>query len=255
MPLLGAHNVRNALAAIAVAAELGVDAERIARRAAAVRRRQAAARGRRHARTASRSTTISRTIRRRSPKRSPACAPSNPTRAHLGRLRAAVGIVVPARVPGRFRAGVRGRRRDRARARVPIDAAREPSGCRSRSWCAISSAAGQSAREAASIDDIVDTSSASIGRAISSCSCRTAASAAFTGSCSGRCRHDAADVDSHRAAGDAALDRRVRGADRSSAVNARARSRWRSAIQAARLAGRPRRRADAIGRLPCTSIR
>ena len=52
VPLVGAHNVRNALAAIAVAAEVGIGAERIARRAAAVRRRQAAARSRRHRPTA-----------------------------------------------------------------------------------------------------------------------------------------------------------------------------------------------------------
>ena len=48
--------------------------ERIARRPAGVRRRQAAARGRRRRPTASRSTTISRIIRRRWPKRWPACA-------------------------------------------------------------------------------------------------------------------------------------------------------------------------------------
>ena len=42
MPLIGAHNVRNALAAIAVAAEVGISAERIAeglRRFAGVKRR------------------------------------------------------------------------------------------------------------------------------------------------------------------------------------------------------------------------
>ena len=69
MPLLGDHNVRNALAAIAVGVDLGLDLERLRAGLAAVQGRQAAARDRRRVRAASRSTTTSRTIRRRSPRR------------------------------------------------------------------------------------------------------------------------------------------------------------------------------------------
>ena len=61
------------------------------------------------------------------------CAP--PTRRRdLGGLRAALGVVVPARVPGRLRARVRGRRRSAARARLPVDAAggRAPVGAAAR---------------------------------------------------------------------------------------------------------------------------
>ena len=43
--------------------------------------------------------------------------------ARLGRVRAALRVVVPPRVPGRFREGVRGGRRDGARARLPLHAA------------------------------------------------------------------------------------------------------------------------------------
>ena len=43
--------------------------------------------------------------------------------AHLGGVRAALGFVVPARVPGRLRARVRRRRRSAHRAGVPLDAA------------------------------------------------------------------------------------------------------------------------------------
>ena len=81
VPLVGAHNVRNALAAIAVAAEVGIGAGAHRRGAARVRRRQAPARSRRASPAASRSTTTSRTIRPRSPRRWPGCARRIPTRA------------------------------------------------------------------------------------------------------------------------------------------------------------------------------
>ena len=48
---------------------------------------------------------------------------AHPGRARLGGVRAALGLVVPPRLPGRLRARVRRRRRSRARAGVPIDAA------------------------------------------------------------------------------------------------------------------------------------
>ena len=61
------------------------------------------------ARAASRSTTTSRTIRPRSPRRFAALRAGAPGPADLGRLRAALRLVVPPRVPGRLRAGVRAR--------------------------------------------------------------------------------------------------------------------------------------------------
>ena len=73
--------------------------------------------------TASRSTTTSRTIRRRSPRRWRACA-RRTRRADLGGVRAALRLVVPARLPGRLRPRVRRRRRGADRAGVPLDAAR-----------------------------------------------------------------------------------------------------------------------------------
>ena len=139
------------------------------RRAAALRRRQAPARGRRRRPTASRSTTTSRTIRPRSPRRWRACAPSNPGAAHLGGLRAALGLVVPARLPGRLRARVRRRRRGADRAGLPLDAAgggaAVGAAARSRSR---TSAASRRARPRRSTTSS-RRSSASIGPAISSC--------------------------------------------------------------------------------------
>ena len=81
---------------------------------------------------------------------------SNPDGAHLGGVRAALGLVVPARLPGRFRARVRRRRRGADRAGLPLDAAR--------GGAPVGAAAGaRSARHAvsrparpSSIDDIVD---------------------------------------------------------------------------------------------------
>ena len=61
--------------------------------------------------------------------------------------------------------------------------ARSTSGCLFRSWSRDLRARGQSAREPTSIDDIVAMSSASTRPGISSCSCRTADSAASTRSC------------------------------------------------------------------------
>ena len=55
---------------------------------------------------------------------------AHPDRRHLGDLRAALGLVVPEGVPGRFRRGVRGRRRRRGRAGVPREARRGSAACR-----------------------------------------------------------------------------------------------------------------------------
>ena len=156
VPLLGAHNVRNALAAIAVAAEVGISAERIAE---GLRRLPASSGG---SRSSGRAARRDRLRRFRAPsdggRRNARRASRRPTRrAHLGGLRAAIGVVVPARVPGRLRARVRRRRRGRAGARCSDRRCPKRSGCRCRSWCAICKERGKAAREAASIDEIVDT--------------------------------------------------------------------------------------------------
>ena len=78
VPLLGAHNVRNALAAMAVAYACGLDAATIARRPGQFRGREAAAGSASAATAASPSTTTSRIIRPRSPRRWRRCAPPGP---------------------------------------------------------------------------------------------------------------------------------------------------------------------------------
>jgi UDP-N-acetylmuramate--alanine ligase len=66
LPMLGRHNVQNALAAIAVAHEMGIDEDGI-RRAGRLRRREAALHPHRRS-GASRSSTTTATIRWRSPR-------------------------------------------------------------------------------------------------------------------------------------------------------------------------------------------
>ena len=166
---VGAHNVRNALAAIAVATEVGISAERIAdglRPFAGVKRRLEVV-GIADGVTvyddfAHHPTAVAETLA--------GAARVASGRAHLGGLRAALGLVVPPRVPGRLRARVRRRRRGADRAGLPLDAAG--------GGAAVGAAArSRSARRAASrrarpdsIDDIVDDHRrASIGPAISSC--------------------------------------------------------------------------------------
>ena len=56
--------------------------------------------------------------------------------ADLGRVRAALGVLVPARVPGRFRAGVRGAPTKSSSRRCSARRCRKRSGCRCRSSCA-----------------------------------------------------------------------------------------------------------------------
>ena len=133
LPLVGAHNVRNALAAIAVA-DRGRRQRREHRRGpAAVRRRQAAARGGRHGRRRHRVRRL-RASSDGGRRDARGAARGESGGAHLGRLRAAVGVVVPARLPGRLRARVRRRGRSDRRAGVPIDAAggRAPVGAAAR---------------------------------------------------------------------------------------------------------------------------
>ena len=61
--------------------------------------------------------------------------------AHLGDLRAALGLVVPPRVPGRLRARVRRRRRSRDRVGVSLEPAAGGAAVGRRSWSRISRAA------------------------------------------------------------------------------------------------------------------
>ena len=82
-----------------------------------------------------------------------------PTRqAHLGHLRAALGIVVPARLPGRLRARVRRRRPGRDRVGVPLDAAGRRSGLSESAAGADLRARGVAARHLPDVDAIVATS-------------------------------------------------------------------------------------------------
>ena len=107
VPLVGAHNVRNALAAIAVATEVGV--ERRGDRRGPAHRLPASSAGSRSSATADgvtvyddfahHPTAVAETLA--------GSARVESERADLGGVRAAVGVVVPARVSGRLRAGVR----------------------------------------------------------------------------------------------------------------------------------------------------
>ena len=189
VPLLGAHNVRNALAAIAVARGGGHQRRTDRRGPAAVRRRQAAARGRRRRADgvtvyddfAHHPTAVAETLA--------GLRAVESRRAHLGGVRAAIGVVVPAGLPGRLRARVRGRptrcviapvfRSTLPEAeRLSVPAA----GSRSQR-----SAARRRARRPRSTTSSTR-SSASSGPATSSSSCRTAGSAASIRSCCRRSR-------------------------------------------------------------------
>ena len=109
VPLLGAYNVRNALAAIAVGAAVGLSTDTMAAGLRAVQGRPPPACSFAARRAASRSTTTSRTIRPRSPRRSTGVRSAYPGPPHLGDLRAALGDLVPAHLPGGLRAGARRR--------------------------------------------------------------------------------------------------------------------------------------------------
>ena len=159
LPLLGAHNVRNALAAIAVGAPTSASRRRrIADGLRAFARREAAARGRRRAPTASPSTTTSRIIRRRSPRRWPAL------RAGASRTRASGRS--SSRAPPR-RAGACSRTTSRARSRGADEMCSRRSSarrCRKTERLSVDQLVARSARGRAlapdtstPIDDIVDT--------------------------------------------------------------------------------------------------
>ena len=104
VPLLGAYNVRNALAAIAVGAAVGLSTDTMAaslKRFKGVRRRmqhRGTVRGRRGLRRLRAPSDRHRRNARGRP-----LGLSEP--AHLGDLRAAIGDVVPPRVPGGLRQG------------------------------------------------------------------------------------------------------------------------------------------------------
>ena len=122
VPLVGAHNVRNALAAIAVAAEVGIDGERIAdglRTFAGVKRRLEVV-GVADGVTvyddfAHHPTAVAETLS--------AMRAANPAAPDLGGLRAAVRVVVPAGLSGRLREGLYRRRRGGVRAGLQVVAA------------------------------------------------------------------------------------------------------------------------------------
>ena len=115
VPLFGAHNVRNALAAHGGRPRgRPVVEDMHARRSGEFQRRAPPAGAARRGARRRRCSTTSRIIRPRFSRRSAPSGWSYPDRRDLGGVRAAVGDVVPARVPGRFRAGVR---RVRARTR------------------------------------------------------------------------------------------------------------------------------------------
>ena len=156
MPLLGDHNVRNALAAIAVGVDLGLDVERLRNGLRGVQGRQAPARGgrrgaRRHGLRRLRASShrgrgdAARRVRR-----------AAPGQAHLGDLRAALRLVVPARVPGRLRAGVCRRGRSGDRVGVPIEPAAGGAAVRSRSSSTISPPPSVRARHLPDVDAIVE---------------------------------------------------------------------------------------------------
>ena len=186
VPLYGAHNVRNALAALAVGARGGPVAGRDApRRSAEFRRRAAPARAARRGarRLGLRRLRASSDRDSRDAARGALVASRPPD---LGGLRAAVGDVVPARVPGRLRARVRRvrRRRGHPRAGVPRVAARRRAAVGRRAR------ARHHARPAATRVTCPtcrrhrrDDRAPRRATAISSSSCRTAASTASTTSC------------------------------------------------------------------------
>ena len=122
MPLLGDHNVRNALAAIAVGADLGLAMDALAPGLAqfkGVKRRLEVVGEARGVTVyddfAHHPTAVEETLR--------AVAARFTGPAHLGGVRAALGLVVPARLSGRLRARVCRRRPGGDRVGVPVVAA------------------------------------------------------------------------------------------------------------------------------------
>ncbi len=105
VPLLGAHNVRNALAAIAVAVRDRDRRRPDSRGSATVRGCQAPARGRRCGRWSDGVRRL-RASPHRGRRNTEWSARVASCRAHLGRVRTAFRVVVPTRVPGRLRACV-----------------------------------------------------------------------------------------------------------------------------------------------------
>ena len=121
-PLVGAHNVRNALAAIAVATEVGLSAEQIARglRSFAGVKRRLEVVGVADGVTiyddfAHHPTAVAETLA--------GLRARPPERPHLGGVRAAFRVVVPPDISGGLRPRVRRGRSRRRRPGVPLDAA------------------------------------------------------------------------------------------------------------------------------------
>jgi len=122
LPLLGVHNVRNALAALAIATEVGVDHERIRaamKRFSGVKRRLEVV-GTADGVTvyddfAHHPTAVNENTGRL------ACV--EPGRADLGDLRTSFGGIMPQSLSGRLRAGLRRRQRGTPRSGLPVVAA------------------------------------------------------------------------------------------------------------------------------------
>ena len=156
VPLVGAHNVRNATAAIAIAADVGIARRADRRRAAPVRRREAAARSRaaRPRRDGVRRLRAPSDGGRRNAGRAPGGESGRhasgrcSSRDRRRRAAASFRTTSPARS---------GRRTKSSSRRCSDRRCRKRSGCPFRSWFAISSGRGQSAREADSLDDIIAT--------------------------------------------------------------------------------------------------
>jgi UDP-N-acetylmuramate:L-alanyl-gamma-D-glutamyl-meso-diaminopimelate ligase len=167
VPMVGTHNVRNALAAIAVATETGVGVDRIVEGLRALPASNAGSKSWAWP-TASPSTTISRTIRRRWPKRSRRSAPPIPRRGS-GRcssraplLRAGACSRMISRAPSRAQTRCCWRQSSDRRCRMT-------SACRSRNWSGTSSHVVSGRAKPRRSTRSCRWSSVSIGLAISSC--------------------------------------------------------------------------------------
>ena len=182
LPLLGEHNVRNALAAVAVAAHVGVSADQVVAALAAFRgvKRRLELRGTAagvavYDDFAHHPTAIAETlagVRR-----------ARPEVAHLGDLRAALGDLVPPGLPAGVHRGLRRGGRNRAGGGLPLDfasgrATRRGGPGRGRERAGKACAACPDCRRRSST-----WSRAKRVKAISSSSCPTAGSTGSTTSC------------------------------------------------------------------------
>ena len=183
LPLLGAYNVRNALAAIAVGAAVGLNTDTMADGAAAVQGRAPPAGAPRHGRRASRSTTTSPTIRPRSRRRWRASGPRFPNRRIWAIFEPRSATSCRRIFQADFARALAGADTSSCR-RCFVRPCRRISASLPSSSCADLKAAEVDARYIPQVDDIVrDGRRRERGRAIWSSSCPTAASTTSTRSC------------------------------------------------------------------------